>query len=73
MVFIINCFNKSENEQSYTSNLISLDRNTDYEMVSTRSILLYSWYTISSQFKTIRLNTGKKIRKNGRCYTQWVL
>ena len=73
MVFIINCGNKSENEQSYTSNSIRLDRNTDYEIVLTQSILWYSWYTISSQYKTIRLNTGKKIRKDGRCYTQWVL
>ena len=55
-----NCGNKSENEQSYTSNSIRLDRNTDYEIVLTQSILWYLWYTISSQFNTIRLNTRKK-------------
>ena len=54
-------YNKSEIEQSYTSNPITLDRNTNYEIALTRYVR-YGTHGIILviNLKTIRLNTGKK-------------
>lgn len=52
--------NKSEIEQSYTSNPIRLDRNYDYEIALTQCTLWYSWHNISDKFK----NNTFEFRKN---------
>ena len=51
MVLIIISGNKSKIRQSYTSNLITLDQNSDYEIALTQCKLWYSGYNISDQLK----------------------
>ena len=62
-LFIINC-NTSKIEQSYTSNPIILDRNTDHEIALTECTLLYSLYNIGHQFKNNKFE-WEKIIMNG--------
>ena len=65
MVLIIISGNKSEIKQFYTSNPVTLDRNSDYVIALTQCTLWYSRYNISDQFKNNTFEYREKIKMNG--------